>query len=152
MDVKAMLKEKGADYEVIRHEHTYTAQEVAASEHVTGHMFAKPVILRSGDESFMFVLPASRHVALKRASELVGKDLAMATEEDMKRIFPDCEIGAEPPFGSPYDVPTYVDESLAEMDDIVFRAGNHDETIKMAYEEYARIETPTVAAFCIEDE
>jgi Ala-tRNA(Pro) deacylase len=152
MDVKAMLKEKGVDFEVIRHEHTYTAQEVAAAEHVTGHMFAKPVVLKAGDEAYMFVLPASRHVGLKQAADLVGKDLAMAAEEDMKRLFADCEIGAEPPFGSPYGVPTYVDDSLAGVDEIVFRAGNHDETIKMSYADYARIENPTVASFAIEEQ
>jgi Ala-tRNA(Pro) deacylase len=151
MDVKAMLKEKGVEFEVIRHEHTYTAQEVAAAEHVTGHMFAKPVILKAGDEAYMFVLPASRHVGLKQAGEAVGKELALADEEEMKRIFPDCEIGAEPPFGSPYGVPTYVDESLAERGEIVFRAGNHDETIKMSYADYAQIENPTTASFSIEE-
>jgi Ala-tRNA(Pro) deacylase len=152
MDVKAMLKEKGVEFEVIRHEHTYTAQEVAASEHVTGHMFAKPVILKAGDDAYMFVLPASRHVGLKSASDAAGTELAMAGEEEMKRLFPDCEVGAEPPFGSPYGVPTFVDESLAGMDEIVFRAGNHDETIKMSYADYVAIEAPTVAAFSIEDQ
>lgn len=152
MDVKAMLKEKGVDFEVIEHEHTYTAQEVAAAEHVTGHIFAKTVILKAGDDAYMFVLPASRHVALKSASEAAGQELAMAAEEDMKRLFRDCEIGAEPPFGSPYDVPTFVDQSLADMEDIVFRAGNHDETIRMSYADYAKIESPTVAAFSIEEQ
>jgi Ala-tRNA(Pro) deacylase len=151
MKVQELLDEQGVAYEVIPHEHVYTAQEVAAAEHVTGHMFAKTVILKAGDEACMLVLPASRHVDLRQAGEVIGADVRMATEEEMKALFPDCETGAEPPFGSQYGLKTWVDESLQGVGEIVFRAGNHDETVKMAYDDYVGLEQPEAAAFTIED-
>jgi Ala-tRNA(Pro) deacylase len=149
MDIQEYLADNGVKFEVDVHEHVYTAQEVAASEHVTGHIFAKPVIVAAGEEFHMLVVPASRHVDMRKASDLVGAELEMATEGDMKRIFPDCEIGAEPPFGSAYGLKTYVDESLMGMDRIVFRAGDHDHTITIALEDFARLESPTVGQFAI---
>ncbi len=151
MDIEEYLKEKGAPYEVISHEQAFTAQEVAAAEHVTGHKFAKTVIARGGDQSFMLVLPASHHVDFVKASALVGEELALASEKEMKALFLDCEIGAEPPFGAEYGLTTYVDESLAQVDEIVFRAGTHDKTIKMRYEDYADVEGPTPGDFALDE-
>ncbi|MFO7959187.1 MAG: YbaK/EbsC family protein [Candidatus Brocadiia bacterium] len=151
MDVESYLKDKGVQYEVIPHEQAFTAQEVAAAEHVTGHKFAKTVIAKSGDNAYMLVLPASHHVDFEKASDLVGEELEMASEEEMKKIFPDCEIGAEPPFGSEYGLPTYVDSSLTQVDDVVFRAGTHDLTIRMRYDDYAELEDPAVGDIIIEE-
>ncbi|MFO8007572.1 MAG: YbaK/EbsC family protein [Candidatus Brocadiia bacterium] len=144
MDVMEWLDAQGVDYDVIPHEQAFTAQEVAATEHVTGHKFAKTVIAMAGDQPRMLVLPASRHVDFQKASDLVGEELEMASEEQMKEVFPDCEIGAEPPFGSQYGVPTFVDESLARWDEIVFRAGTHDKTVRMGYDDYVALEEPKV--------
>ncbi|MGD2173761.1 MAG: YbaK/EbsC family protein [Candidatus Brocadiaceae bacterium] len=151
MNIEQYLKENGVEYQVIPHEQAFTAQEVAATEHVTGHKFAKTVIAKGGGEDFMFVLPASRHVDFDAASELAGAELEMASEEEMKGLFPDCEIGAEPPFGSEYGLKTYVDESLAGYDEIVFRAGTHDKTIKMNYGDYVALEEPVLGAFATEE-
>jgi len=147
MNVQEFLKEKGVSFEVIPHEQAYTAQEVAAAEHVTGHRFAKTVIAKGGDEAFMLVLPASRHVDFARAAKLAGTKLKMVSEEEMKKLFPDCEIGAEPPFGAEYGLKTLVDDSLTEMGEIVFRAGTHDQTIKMSYADYASVANPAVGSF-----
>jgi Ala-tRNA(Pro) deacylase len=152
MNVQEFLDEKGVAYEVISHEQAYSAQEVAAAEHVTGHKFAKTVIVTDGEQNYMLVLPASRHADFKKAADLVGAGVEMVSEEDMKAIFPDCEIGAESPFGSQYGLKTLVDESLGERDEIVFRAGSHDRTIKMAYADYESLESPTVGSFAIEPE
>lgn len=149
MNVQEFLEGKGVQYEVIPHQQTFTAQEVAASEHESGHHFAKTVIGRGGELTVMFVLPASRHVDFEKASELVGHKLEMASEGDMKQAFPDCEVGAEPPFGTEYGVPTYVDASLEGCRTIVFRAGTHDKTVKMAYADYVKLEKPKVAAFAV---
>jgi Ala-tRNA(Pro) deacylase len=149
MNVQEFLKEKGIGFEVVPHEQVFTAQEVAAAEHETGHHFAKTVIAKGGDDAVMLVLPASRHVDFEKVSKLVGKEVRMATEGEMKKLFPDCEVGAEPPFGSQYGVPTYVDTSLEQCSDIVFRAGTHDKTVKMSYTEYKKLEKPKVAGFAI---
>ncbi len=151
MDVESYLKEKGVQFEVIPHEQAFTAQEVAAAEHVTGHKFAKTVIAKAGGDAYMLVLPASHHVDFQKASDLVGEELEMAREEEMKEIFPDCEIGAEPPFGSEYGLPTYVDESLSTRDEVVFRAGTHQRTIKMKYADYAELEDPAIGDFIIDE-
>ncbi|MHC5034740.1 MAG: aminoacyl-tRNA deacylase [Planctomycetota bacterium] len=150
MNVQEFLDEKGVAYELIPHEQAYSAQEVAAAEHVTGHMFAKTVIVKGGGDNFMLVLPASRHVDFKRAADLVGAKLQMVSEEEMKTIFPDCEIGAESPFGSQYGLKSFMDESLQAVDQVVFRAGTHDQTIKMGRADYEGIENPTVGSFSIE--
>jgi Ala-tRNA(Pro) deacylase len=147
--VQEFLKSKGVQFEVVPHQQTFTAQEVAASEHETGHHFAKTVIAKGGEETFMFVLPASRHVDFEKASKVVGKKVEMAAEGDMKKAFPDCEVGAEPPFGSQYGVKTYVDTSLESCKTVVFRAGTHDKTVKMGYGAYKKLEKPKVASFAI---
>jgi len=151
MDVQKYLTDQGVQFELIHHEQAFSAQEVAAAEHVTGHMFAKTVIVQGGGSAHMLVLPASRHVDLKAAGKLIGAKLKMASEEEMKALFADCDIGAEPPFGSQYGLTTYVDESLAAMDEIVFRAGAHDRTVRMRCADYVRLESPTVGSFTIED-
>ena len=79
----------------------------------------------------------------------LGKKVRLASEQDMGSAFPDCEVGAEPPFGSIYKMSTLVDESLGEQGQIVFRAGSHEKTIKMSYQDYARIEAPAVASFAV---
>ena len=150
MDVQEYLEERNVSFQVIPHEQAFTAQEVAAEEHVSGHKFAKTVIATGpADACYMFVLPASRHVDFEKASEIVGEELELASEERMKELFPDCEIGAEPPFGSEYGVPTYMDEALNEFDEIVFRAGTHDLTLQVALEDYKKLEDPQVAQFAI---
>jgi Ala-tRNA(Pro) deacylase len=112
---------------------------------------AKTVIAKSpGDDYFMFVLPAPDHVDFTAASELVGQDLQMADESEMKELFPDCEIGAEPPFGSLYDIPTYMDECLLDVQRLIFRCGSHDKTVEMSRENYVAIEKPRIADFCIQ--
>jgi Ala-tRNA(Pro) deacylase len=151
MDVKKYLEEQGVDYDVIPHEQVFTAQEVAAVEHVTGHMFAKTVVARGDGRVCLLVLPASRHVDFGKASELADAELDMASEEEMKVLFPDCEIGAEPPFGSQYGVQTIVDESLKAHEDIVFRAGTHDSTIRMKLSKYMDLEKPLVGSFGVEE-
>jgi Ala-tRNA(Pro) deacylase len=149
MKVQELLEQKGVEFEVMPHQQTFTAQEVAASEHETGHHFAKTVIARGERKTFMFVLPASRHVDFEKASELAGEPVEMASEGEMKKTFVDCEVGAEPPFGSLYGVPTYVDASLESCKTIVFRAGTHDRTVKMDYAAYKKVEKPKVAAFAV---
>ncbi len=147
MRVQDLLESSGVAYDVVPHEQAYTAQEVAAAEHVTGHMFAKTVIVRAGENVCMLVLPASRHVDFNRVDDLLGARPEMVSEEEMRTLFPDCEIGAEAPFGSQYGIATYVDESVTGLDEIMFRAGRHDETVRMAYADYEEIEQPIVARF-----
>jgi len=145
------LKEKKVGYELTQHQQAFSAQEVAAVEHVTGHKFAKTVVVTGNGDVYMLVLPASRHVDFKKAADLVGKELKMASEDRMKQLFPDVEIGAEPPFGSQYSMKTFVDRSLKGVDTIVFRAGTHDRTAKMKLSDYEKVEKPVFGSFAIEE-
>ena len=96
----------------------------------------------------MLVLPASSKVHLKHLSELLGtKNLELVPESEFENAFPECELGAMPPFGNLYDMDTYVDKSLEEDEEIAFNAGNHSELIKLAYKDYVRLVKPEVISF-----
>ncbi len=140
------LREQGVGYEVHHHPLAYTAQEVAASEHVPGKELAKTVIAKADDDRLvMVVLPATRTVHLAKLATALGADRArLAEEPEFTAAFPDCEVGAMPPFGNLYGVPVYVDRSLAADERIVFRAGTHTDTMRVAYADFARLVGPTV--------
>lgn len=147
------LKKNEIDYETITHPEAYTAQEVAAALHVSGHDIAKVVIVKAGERFVMVVVPASGQVDLDRlARELGEKKVRLATEEEFKGMFPDCEPGGEPPFGNLYNIETYVDRSLAEDEHIFFNAGNHTDAVGMDYTDYARVVKPRVAEFTVHRE
>lgn len=145
--IEDFLRNKGAEFEVIRHERVYTAQETAAAEHVSGYIFAKTVVVTDGEKYYLLVLPATYRVDLKTAGALIGEKVKLAPEQDMEPLFAGCETGAEPPFGSVYNMQTFVDSSLGEQQSIVFRAGTHEKTIRMSYQDYADLEKPTVGSF-----
>lgn len=145
--VEEFLRKRGVDYEVVSHQRAYTAQETAAVEHVSGYLFAKTVIVTDGDEFYMLVLPAPYRADLERAGEMIGAEVELASEDRVASLFPDCEVGAEPPFGSQFGIETYVDTSMQERDEIVFRAGSHQKTIKMSYSDWEEIEKPVVGSF-----
>jgi len=134
-------------YEVISHRQAFTAQEVAQAEHISGKELAKVVMLRSGKHFSMVVLPAPLRVDLDKAKAAMQMpDLVLATEDEFAGLFPQCEPGAMPPFGNLYDLPVYVDESLTKDESIVFNAGNHTQTVRMQYADFARLVQPTIVA------
>ncbi len=146
--LREFLDQNGVHYEVGSHRLAFTAQEVAAAQHVPGKELAKVVMLRSGTAFIMAVLPAPYRVDIERAKTALGKsDLSLATEQEFKNLFPQCEPGAEPPFGNLYNLPVYVDQTLTRDEEIVFNAGSHTQTIKMKYADFARLVQPKVAAF-----
>lgn len=136
-------------YEILHHPEAFTAQELSAIEHVKGRHHAKVVMVKANGDRFMTVLPADHRVDLEKLNKAIGKRTALATEADFKSLFPDCAVGAMPPFGNLYNVPTYVDNSLTEDDYIVFEAGTHTDAIKMSYGDYARLASPKVADFAV---
>src|SRR5206468_11699943 len=125
------------------------AQRIAQAEHVKGRHHAKVVMIKSGEQHLMAVLPADHQIDLNKLKKAVGKAVLLDTEKEFKSLFPDCAIGAMPPFGNLYGVPTYVDKSLAEEDYIVFEAGTHTEAIKVSYRDYEKIVKPRVEDLAI---
>src|SRR5215217_5164100 len=143
------LRENEIPYQTQHHPRAIIAQEVAATEHVPGRMFAKTVMVATdGGDMFMLTLPAPYHVDPQKAAEALGaREARLAGEETFSQTFPDCEVGAMPPFGNLYGVPVCVDRTLANDETIVFRAGTHTDTMSVAYADFERLVEPTVADF-----
>jgi len=141
----ALLAKNRIEYELMPHREAFTAQEVAQSAHV------KVVLVREGRDRFlMAVVPASLHVDLEVLSRVSGrKHLALATESEVEREFPDCEVGAMPPFGHLYNLPLYLDQCLRREADIIFQAGNHHEVVRMPFTEYERLAGPFEKVACL---
>jgi Ala-tRNA(Pro) deacylase len=146
--LKRFLDSRGIKYVTIRHSPAYTAPEVAASAHIAGRDFAKTVIVKIDGAPAMIVLPANRRVVLSDLREMLAiDDVKLATEDEFRDLFPDCELGAMPPFGPLYRLPVYVAQSLADEDEIAFNAGTHSEVIKMAYSDFDHLVKPVVLDF-----
>jgi len=143
--LKKYLDENGAKYEVISHSEAFTAQEVAQAMHVKGRTLVKVVVINSDKGHIMVALPADRRVDITLLrSELGLKLAALSSEQEMKRLFPDCEVGAMPPFGNLYALPVYVDKALAADPEIYFQAGTHYEAVRMSYADFERLVKPGV--------
>ncbi|PIU45210.1 MAG: deacylase [Ignavibacteriales bacterium CG07_land_8_20_14_0_80_59_12] len=142
------LDEQHVSYTLVRHVRAFTSQEVAGTTHVPGRELAKTVVVKADDRYAMAVLPAPRRVNLKLFREVCGaKEAHLATEEEMEKIMPSCEVGAMPPFGHFYNLPVYVDRALTTDVDIVFNACTHTDAVKMSYSDYAKLVQPNVADF-----
>ena len=144
----SFLNGRGAKYIMLEHPPAATAREVADSAHVPGRDFAKTIIVERHGEMAMVVLPADRKILLPDLREMLGDHgLKLATEEAFTERFPDCELGAMPPFGNLYGLPVYVARCLAREPEIAFNAGTHREVIKMRYTDYDDLVHPTVMDF-----
>jgi len=148
--LETYLRESKVPFQTQHHPQAFTAQEIAASEHVPGKMLAKVVMVMSDGRLVMLALPAPDHVDLAKANATLGaKETRLAEEGEFANAFPDCEVGAMPPFGNLYDLPIYVDKSLAEDETIVFNAGTHTDTMSLKYADFERLVKPTVADLAV---
>ena len=146
------LRENGVPFEVQHHPRAITAQEVAATEHVPGKMLAKVVVVMVDGRMVMLSLPAPYQVDLEKVGKVLGAEEArLAEEEEFEGAFPDCEVGAMPPFGNLYGMPVYVEEALAEDETIFFRAGTHTDTMSVSYADFEQLVEPTIAEFAHRD-
>ncbi|OGF16600.1 MAG: deacylase [Candidatus Eisenbacteria bacterium RBG_16_71_46] len=136
-------------YVVMTHSQAFTAQEVAQRLHVPGREMAKAVVLKLPKGLGLAVVRAPDRVDLERAGAALGGEARLASEREFADAFPDCELGAMPPFGNLYQIPTVVDEGLAQDDEIFFNAGTHTEVIRMTYADYAAQVEPKVAALTL---
>ena len=144
------LRENQVPFEEQHHPRAVSAQEVAASDHVPGRMLSKTVMVLADGEIAMLVLPAPYQEDLEKAEEARREaERALESEEEFEDSFPDCEVGAMPPFGNLYGVPVYVEKTLAEDETIVFRSGTHTQTMSVSYSDFERLVEPTVAQFAL---
>jgi len=146
--LESYLRGQQVLYEVQHHRTTYTTHDTAVTEHIPDALMAKVVIVSAADQLAMLVLPATETVDVARVSAVLGMpSVRLAHEWEFFDAFPDCELGAMPPFGNLYGLPVFVDQALAANETIVFAAGTHTDTIRMAYADFARLVKPVVAAF-----
>lgn len=145
--VKSLLDEKHIPYTVSYHLPTFTAQGEAAALHIPGKDVAKTVVLRAGGEMLLAVLPASSRVNFRKLEKILGVPVRLATELEFAALFPDCELGAEPPFGLLYSLRVLVDESLTHDEEISFCAGTHRESLRLRYSDFSRLEEPQICSF-----
>jgi Ala-tRNA(Pro) deacylase len=145
--LKEFLDSQRIKYVVISHSPAYTAMEVAQSAHIPGKDLAKVVIVVLDGRACMAVMPATRKLDLERVRQTTeSSEARLATEEELRKLFPECETGAMPPFGNLYDMEVYVAPQLAEEVEIGFNAGSHTEVVKLRYADYERLARPKVLA------
>ncbi len=145
-----VLDKHAIGYEVIHHPPDYSALETAHDTHTAGQEFAKPVLLKTPTGPVMAVVQAPRMVDLDQfAAAVDAAEVELMAESTMADLFPDCQVGAEPPFGHLYGVPVYVDDALAAEEFITFNAGSHSEAIRIRYRDYERLEHPNHATFAV---
>ncbi len=146
--LKQFLDQQQVGYDVMQHDPAFTAQQLAARLHVPGREFVKVVVVKMDGQFALAVLPAPLRVNLKTLAEGAGaKKCQIASETEFQQLFPDCELGAMPPFGNLYNLPTYVDQELTFDENIVINAGTHAEAIRLRYSDFARLARPRVVRF-----
>jgi Ala-tRNA(Pro) deacylase len=144
-ELRSYLDERHIDYTLINHSLSYTAQETAQSAHIPGREIAKTVVVRIDGTAAMVVQPATSKVHLGKLKKLTGaENVSLADERDLGELFPDCELGAMPPFGNLYGMHVYVGESLTHDEEIAFNAGSHTELIKLTYRDFESLVHPEV--------
>lgn len=144
----SFLDENGVTFDLQHYPLDYTAQEKAADTHTPGIEFAKTVLLGVDDDYVMAVLPAHHRVDLEQMRTAVGASrVRLAAEDETAPLFPDCEVGAEPPFGNLYNLPCYLSRAMADDEHITFSAGTHEDVIRMAFLDYEMLAQPEVMEF-----
>jgi Ala-tRNA(Pro) deacylase len=143
--LKEFLDKEGVKYVTVTHSVAYTAQEIAARAHVRGQNLAKSVVVKLDGKMAMAVLPATFKIDFDLLREASGaKEVELASEREFKDMFPDCELGAMPPFGNLYGFDVYVAKTLTEGEEIAFNAGSHTELLKLPYADFERLVKPKV--------
>ena len=148
MNLQSYLDEMGVAYRVSHHPIAYTAQDLAAAEHVPGRQVIKPVIVKADGRFVMCALPASYRIDMDALrSQLQVQDVSLADETKLAELFPDCELGAAPPIGRMFSMQMLMDESITADNRVTFQAGTHSDAVTMTLAEYRRVAQPEIAYF-----
>lgn len=146
--LQSFLDQLDATYRVSHHDSAYTAQELAMAEHIPGKQVIKPVIVQADGQFVMCALPACYRVDLEELKQQIpARQVSLVDEAKLPDVFPDCELGAEPPVGRIYGLVTLMDESLTADDHVTFQAGTHHDSVTMSLAEYRRVAQPEIAHF-----
>ena len=149
--LKEFLDSHNIKYVTISHSRAFTAQETATSAHIPGKELAKAVMIKIDGKMAMAVLPASYKIDFDLLKKVAGVGMVvLASEREFKDMFPECEVGAMPPFGNLYGMDVFAEKSLTEDKEIAFNAGSHRELVKMLYKDFEKLVRPKIAKFSIE--
>jgi Ala-tRNA(Pro) deacylase len=131
-DVTVILDQAGVEYELLPHPRTETAAAEAEALGIETGDVAKTLVISTPGGYVRTVLPASERIDLHKLREHLegGKRIHLATEEDLRKDYPDFELGAVPPFGGRGDR-VLVDSRLAERESVVLEAGSHEQSVRM---------------------
>lgn len=138
--LRSFLESQGIGYEVLPHSHTSSSLETARAAHVPGDWIAKSVLLEDERGYVMAILPASRRVSLDALQSQLHRKLELASEEELARLFEDCEIGAIPPVADAYGLPAVIDDRLWDLSDVYFEAGDHEDLIHLSGQAFQEIQ------------
>ncbi|MBN2376076.1 MAG: YbaK/EbsC family protein [Sedimentisphaerales bacterium] len=148
MELVDFLKEKHVDFQLCAHRPAFTSQQMAAEEHTPGVNVAKPVIVQADGKYYMCVLSACCKVDLdKLRNQLDAGEVQLVSEKEMAKLFPDCELGAEPPFGNFFGMTTLMDENLGKDGYILFQSGKHDQAVRLKLTDYEKMVHPRIMKF-----
>jgi len=148
-DLKKYLDEQQVTFEELSHPPTFTASETAQSAHIPGKNMAKVVVVKIDGELAMTVLPAHTPLDLEILKKIAGaQDAKIAHEYEFNKAFPDCEVGAMPPFGERYHMNIYLADSLARRHWVAFPCGKHSDVIKMSNKDFLKILHPKILPAC----
>lgn len=146
--VKNYLDKKHIGYQILQHSLAYTAMETAGSQHVPGKQLIKSVIVKADGKYIMCVLSSNHLINFDKLKKITkSKEAFLATETEVESLFPDCEVGAEPPFGELFGLEVIVDRAVSENEEIVFNAGTHTDAVKIKYQDFARLTKSKEANF-----
>ena len=149
--LQELLDRTGVAYTHTVHPLAYTAREVAAAEHLPAREVAKVVVFMAEGGYRMVVLPANKVVDFQELRAMLGFSHArLATEKELGQLFPDCDLGAMPPFGNLYGMPVYLDATLLEDEKIAFNAGTHRDVVHLRLDDYRRLVEPEVVSLARE--
>lgn len=145
--LREFLDSHQAHYTVTIHRPAFTASEVASAEHLPAREMAKTIVVFGDNQYHVLAIPASRHLDLREVQQALGlRHVRLATEMELTALFPDCELGAMPPVGALYGLPTYLDSLLAHQETIAFNGGTHRDSVHMQMSVFHEIVAPRVVS------
>lgn len=142
------LSSEGVDYEMIPHPHTDTAREEALEVGLAE--VAKTIVLATRGGFVRTILPADARLDLHKTRQALGsgKELRLASEEELAGAYPMFELGAIPPFGGPSGDLAIVDRRLADRESIVVDAGSHERSVRLRMRDVVRLAEARIADIC----
>lgn len=139
MTVENYLKEQGVEYDLLPHSRTRSSRQTMRESHVSGDSLAKAVVLKDEEGYWMAIIPASHHLRIHEVEKLLARRIGLATEAEIRTLFPDCDVGAVPPMGSAYSMNMLVDDSIDEQQDVFLEGGDHCSLVHMSGEQFHKL-------------